>query len=304
MYWLPPESLRVVTIEVDSEKTEIDVDIDLLCKELKKKRFIEAKNLNRDTLKYPELAEALEQKIQGKTVWSVGTIEERLAHLKKKVGIIYHPDNYSTDEDDPIVCKIFAELFKSIWAEIKTLENGIALSDEPTIHQGFGTSSKFQSRFRRKNTSQTTRLVHPINIVVTLEQLYKQEEVPIPETNSVLKCNGDLSDNCHRIIEERQVIVHIKDEPNAEKRGLDYVVKVLTNPLQLLYFTHKVTLPNGQEVAIKTGGPLVQAGLGFAGKEGIGNLIVEYKIARMPPLSRDIRGKLHEINLEVFYKKD
>jgi len=279
MFWLPPLSVSA------------DFDIGLLCD-----RLLLIEDLEK---RCPGATDAIVKRERHATNWSVGDKETRLEHLKRKLSRLYHPDNYAKE---PELSVVFTELTKHINQEIEAIESDVETAgtapDSP-----YATSENFRNRFNRKSTVQTTPTLKPIALTLTLSQLYNQEEVPVPDTDSVLKCDGDLLDNSHKIVGGRQVMIRIADEPNAKKDGLDYIATVLTNPVQLLYFTHKVTLPDGQEVSIKVGAPLEYDGLGFTGKQRRGKLIVEYKVSKMPMLSLDIRKRLHEINSELFYPK-
>ena len=275
MYYLPPLSF----------KHEL-FDIDLLCDRL---------SLDKNLLtKYEGLSEAIAAKTRHATNWSVGDAEDRKRHLIRVLSHIYHPDKYN---QEPEWRDVFAEIFKHINQEGERIEAGEEAEDE------YKPSNKFEERFGGKDTRQTKSVLKPITLTVTLAQLYNQDRIQVPETEDFLECSGDLSDGLHRKVGERQVIVKLQTEPNAVKKGLDYVVTVPTNPLQLLYYTHKVKLPNDQEVEIKTGDALEFEGLGFKGKEGVGDLIVEYKVAKMPALPQETRKKLHDINIELFYTK-
>jgi len=277
MFWLPPKSI------------EVKFDVNSLCEILLEQDL--------DETKHPGIIESIRQQTRGEKYWSTGTTEERLAHLKRGLLKYYHPDRYCK-YDDQIMSQMFMELTKSINKEVTALEDDKA-GDEPE----FPEVNQFSARFNRKSTVSTRTNVAPIRVEVTLAQLYKQDEVFVPDLFTTIKCTGDLYDNCHKIIEGRQVIVSVKPDSQMKKIDLDLVIIVPTNPLQLLYATHTVTLPDGRELHVKPSDALMREGLGFKGNDGFGNLILEYKVAKMPKLSADFQKRLHALNMELFYSQ-
>ena len=272
MYWLPPKSL--------------DVDINVICERLLQMGLSEQS--------YPGIDRALNEKIRGPNKWSFGDDLERSHHLKRNLLRIYHPDNHISV---PEITPLFDMLTKSINHEITLIENHEDFDDDR-----FEVSNKFTDRFKRKDTSQTSNIVLPVYVTVTIDQLYRQENVIIPDIEKTVRCDGDINDNQHIILGDRQIIFRIEEEMDRRKDGLNYIVTIKTNPIQQLYYPFTVILPDSKKIKLNHN-ESVYHGLGFKGKDAVGDLVIDFKCAKLPSLSKEIKQKLHQINLEVYYNQ-